>query len=216
MKKILSIIFLVFVVFSCKNIKNEKESELTQLENKTVNRDTLVETNYVEIPSRQKKQELDSLRNPYHNAYLTDLSFRKIGELVLIDSVIPMDNNITFKLLDTISTCSENEIGFYLKVFDKIMLKSDGALAEVVGLYTLKFIRKRPEIFVNHIDTLTIENVKDWANYTSFEMYFEYDADSLVYNCQKLADNLKQISTNDNLLLFEKELVASANRLIKD
>lgn len=54
----------------------------------------------------------DSLRNPYHNAYLTDLSFNEIGKLYLKDSIIPMDNNVTFALLDTISYCKRKILIF--------------------------------------------------------------------------------------------------------
>ena len=216
MMKILDIILIVFILFSCKHNQENIETNLNYQESENLKENSLVEGKHIEKKVQKKRQEIDSLRNPNHNAYLTDLSFTKIGELVLKDSVQPTDNHVTFQLLDTISKCNENDISFYLKVFDKIMLNADGALAEAVGVYALNFIKKKPKVFISHIDTIALEQVDDWASYTAFEMYFDYEEDVLLEHCQLFVDNLKEISINENLLRFEKKMIASAKSLIKD
>ena len=150
--------------------------------------------------------ETDSLRNPNNFYYLSDLSLIKVGELILTDSIQPSDNFITFALLDTISGCNANELGFYLKVFEKIINVADGALAEAVGSYTYKFIEKRPVEFIKHLDKLNKGQVEEWADYTFYEIYFTYSEDELEKKCQELIDNLKKISTTKSVGYFEKEL----------
>lgn len=152
----------------------------------------------------------DSLRNPYHYAYLTDLSYPEIGRLILQNKAKPMDNHITFVLMDTISNCDVEYLGFYLGVFENIMDKSDGALSEAVGLYTLKFIKNRTEIFTEHIDTANTKNISNWGKYSAFEMYFDYTQDSLVYYCKELVNELKQITNNKGVLHFENAIISSA------
>ena len=198
MNRIAAILILLILV-SCNNNKNNRPASSGPIYDMPPE---------VATPKTRKKAEpIIPLRDPYNNLYLTDLTYREIGELLLIDSVIPMDNTVTFKLLDTISSCSETDIAFFLQVFDNIMEKSDGALAEVVGSYTWGFIEKRPSIFVKHLDTLDQNIVEDWANFTIYEMSFAYPIDSLGYECQQLISKLKQISTNPGLVHFEKALI---------
>lgn len=169
------------------------------------------------VPKQRKKTiDIDSLRNPNHNAYLTDISFKEIGRLILADSVKPIDNNFTFTLLDTISSCQPEELNFFLSVFDNIKSKSDGALAEVVGLYSWNFIKKRPEAFISHIATIDQENIDDWAQYLVYEMYFAYPADSLEFQCQVLINELKGRSENSGLLRFEETLLEEAKSIIEN
>lgn len=157
----------------------------------------------------------DSLRNPYHKAYLTDLSYKEIGHLILKNEVQPMDNHVTFALMDTISNCDTEFLEFYLRVFENIMKKSDGALGEAVGSFAWQFIKKRPNLFINHIDTTNSENVINWANNTVYEMYFSYPDDSLVFYCKELMKELKKIKRNDGLTLFEETMISSTESIIK-
>jgi hypothetical protein len=150
--------------------------------------------------------EIDSLRNPNHYYYLADLPIKKTGELILTDSIQPSDNYITFSLMDTISGCKKNDLNFYLQVFEKILYYADAALAEAVGLYTWNFIKKRPDEFINHIDTLNNEQIMKWADYTFYEMYFAYSQEELKIKCQELVNKLKKVKSTKSVSCFEKEL----------
>ncbi|GET24787.1 hypothetical protein [Prolixibacter sp. NT017] len=156
--------------------------------------------------SINQQTETDTLRNPDNFYYLSDLPIKQVGELILNDSIYPSDNFVTFALLDTISRCKENDLEFFLKVSEKIINDADGALAETVGSYTRKFIEKRPTEFINHIDKLSEEQIRKWADFTFYDMYFAYSEDELKTNCKKLVDSLKKISTTKSVAYFEKEL----------
>jgi len=153
-----------------------------------------------------KQTEIDSLRNPNHYYYLTDLPLKKTGELFLTDSIQPSDNYITFSLMDTISGCTNSDLNFYLKVFEKILNYADGALAEAVGSYTWKFIEKRPAEFINHIDNLNDDQIMKWADYTFYEMYFAYSGEELKIKCEELLNKLKKVNSTKGVSCFEKEL----------
>lgn len=203
MNKFTIFLFLVFVIlFTCSMKSFKNEANLMQNEKDTLNKNKCI----------GKLEENDSLRNPFHFAYLTDLSFVEIGNLILSDSVAPTDNKITFILLDTISKCNENELSFFLKVFENIMNKSDGALSEVVGQYTLQFINKRPEIFARHIGNSSKETIQNWAKFSIYELYYNCPADSLVFCSKELTAKLKEISNNDGLLFFEESLLHYAEK----
>ena len=219
MKNICNIISTILILYSCgltdKKQDSEEVNSTIELEanTSTIKQVYAQDTENSNNPNPSLKK--DSLRDPYHNAYLTDLSYKEIGELILKNEARPMDNHVTFELLDTISNCDIEHLGFYLRVFENIMEKSDGALAEVVGMYTWQFIKSRPEIFLNHIDTTKSENIKNWANYTVYEMYFSFPEDSLVYQCQQFTKNLKNIEQNDGLSLFEETMISAAKSIIE-
>ena len=202
MKKILCFILSIIIVLSCNNVTHEN-GELKELNQKG-------------IISKEEAIKADKLKKSYPDAYLTELSIKRIGELILIDSIIPIDNDVTFKLLDTISSCNEKDLNFFLSVFNKIMFDADGALSEAVGVYTLKFIKMRPKIFISLIDTLSNESINEWAQYTAYELYFNHEEDSLVNYCNSLVNNLKDLSVSDNLLQFEKQIILNAKTIVED
>jgi hypothetical protein len=150
----------------------------------------------------------DSLRNPYHHSYLTDLQIHEIALLYLSDSIIPLDNHITFHLMDTLITCAAEDRDWFMSIFELILMKADGALAEAVGFYTWKFIRKHPGYFTAYADTADPGIISKWALFTSYEMYAAVPEDSLdFYSDQMMNDLKKHIDTENNGLTgFEKEL----------
>lgn len=160
----------------------------------------------------------DSLRNPYHNAYLTDLTIPEIGSLYLSDSIIPQDNNVTFQLMDTLVTCSDEDRDLFMSVFEVILRKADGALAEAVGSYSWRFIEIHSEYFLNYISNAEFDIISKWAEYTSYEMYSSIPEDSLALYSNKLINSLNDLSNeeNDGLLHFGRELVSYATSMIED
>lgn len=156
--------------------------------------------------SENPQTETDTLRNPNHFYYLSDLPLKKVGDLMLLDSILPSDNFITFSLMAAISDCHQNDLKFFLAVFEKVMNKADGALAEVVGSYTWNFIKKRPQEFINHIEVIKITQIRKWASFTFYEMYFAYTEEELTTKCQELIIGLKKIRKTKSLYAFENEL----------
>ncbi len=158
------------------------------------------------ISCKIQNTEIDTLRDPNHFYFLSDLSIRTVGQLILCDSIKPSDNFVTFSLMDTISKCNKNELKFFLLVFEKTMELADGALAEAVGSYSLDFIEKRPKLFIQHLDTIPKKIIAKWANFTFYELYFTYSEGELKSKCEELVENLKKIEKTENLNYFEKQI----------
>jgi hypothetical protein len=93
------------------------------------------------------QNENDSLRSSLSQYYLTDLNLRDVANLIISDSVRPMDNYVTFNILDSISSESKQTRDFFYPAYQNILNKSDGALSEVMGIYSLKFIKNYPSEF---------------------------------------------------------------------
>ena len=94
----------------------------------------------------QKTTE-DTLRLPFHKSYYSDISLKEFGQLLLIDSVRPMDNEITFRLMDSITSKSKETRDYYYPIFQHITNLSDGALSEVIGGYAMDYAEKYPDEF---------------------------------------------------------------------
>jgi hypothetical protein len=88
---------------------------------------------------------LDTLRSRGHYYYLADIKLRTIGQLILSDSIAPSDNYITFSCMDSITSRNKQTRDYFFPVFIKIVEKSDGALAEVVGSYILNYTKSYPK-----------------------------------------------------------------------
>lgn len=100
----------------------------------------------IQSSKEEKKITEDSLRNPYTEYYLSDLDLRTIAQLIVQDSVQPTDNKVTFSILDSATSGKTETRTYYSKAFDKIILKSDGALSEVIGIYCIKSINNNDTI----------------------------------------------------------------------
>jgi len=91
---------------------------------------------------------LDSLSDPTSFYYLSNKPIKEIAHLILIDSIRPSDNKITFDCVDS-SLYSKNKVtrDFYFPVFMKILNQSDGALSESLSDYVVKYIVQYPNEF---------------------------------------------------------------------
>jgi hypothetical protein len=94
------------------------------------------------------KETQDSLRNPSHYYYLSDIPPIIFANLILNDSINPSDNYSTFRVMDSLQAKELDDRKFYFKVFLNIMDKSDGALAEAIALPIMKYIEKHTKEFL--------------------------------------------------------------------
>ncbi len=106
---------------------------------------------------------IDSLRNPSNYFYLSDLPTKKIGELILSDSIKAADNEVSFRCLDSLTSPDPVSRAFYFTVFKKIMAHSDGALSEVVGEFSKKYIETYPKEFANNASGFSKSQLEIWA-----------------------------------------------------
>lgn len=158
-----------------------------------------------------KEAALDTLRQPYHYYYLSDLSLDSVGKMILSGDLQPLDNEITFRLLDTLKHVDEDQLDFYLAVFERILDQSDGALSEVLGGYCISFIYHQPEVFSDYLAAKDTNLIRKWAEFSVYEMYFRFPEDSLLTKCAELnqrlpnPDSLKEIIYFQDVLRFEAQ-----------
>jgi hypothetical protein len=105
----------------------------------------------------------DSLRDPSNFFYLSDLPSRKVGELILSDSIRALDNEASFRCLDSLNTSNSTSRAFYFQVFKKMISNSDGPLSESIGEYSKKYIETYPKEFANYASSFTKSQMQLWA-----------------------------------------------------
>jgi hypothetical protein len=143
----------------------------------------------------------DSLRDPYSPYYLSDKSLKEIGQMILDDSVRPTDNDVTFRIMDSLLAKTSEDRKFYFKVYVKILDLADGALAEAVGVPGMKYVENFTKEFVDLSTRLTTKQLDSWANFIAWEILFDSQDDpakggqkfieKLVENCSDL-DSIAQ------------------------
>jgi hypothetical protein len=108
----------------------------------------------------------DSLRNPSNYFYLSDLPTRHIGELILSDSIRALQNEISYRCLDSLTSQDASSRSFYFKVFSKVISNPDGPLSEVVGEYAKKYIESYPKEFATYAAGFSKPQKEVWAYQT--------------------------------------------------
>ena len=109
---------------------------------------------------------VDSLRNPSNYFYLSDLPTKHIGELILSDSIRALQNEISYRCLDSLNSKVDSSRSFYLKVFTKVISNTDGPLSEVVGEYAKKYIETYPNEFASYASGFSKSQMELWAYQT--------------------------------------------------
>src|SRR6478672_11839591 len=56
---------------------------------------------------------IDSLRNPTNYFYLSDLPTRAVGEMILSDSIKALQNEVSYRCLDSLTTRIDTSRSFY-------------------------------------------------------------------------------------------------------
>ncbi len=116
-----------------------------------------------------QSQTSDSLRNPNSQYYLTDLNLRDVAQLIVLDSIQPTDNVVTFNILDSIVDGNESTRNYFAEAFDVILNESDGTLSEVLGQYCIR------SIYYNQNELL------DWLSSGRFKTSPESVAQFIAY-----------------------------------
>lgn len=166
---------LVFL-FSCsnENLQDQyRENSLIEKVDSTIVQssflDTLNTTNENDWLN-QKKQ------NPYREfSYGKELSPEKIGKLILEDSMIPIDNHATFKVLDAIEAIKNKESEFYFNVLAHIVKHSDGALSETMGNHIMKYIKQNPVYFFDRLEQIDSTTTEIFSFLIGYELAFSDD-----------------------------------------
>jgi hypothetical protein len=160
----------------------------------------------------QANGQADTLRSKNHYYFLADIKLRTIGQLILSDSIAPSDNHITFSCMDSIAAKNKNTRDYFFPVFKKIINGSDGALAEVVGIYVLNYTKKYPKEFADRYKCCPTsgqccEELKRLASYAGEEIMLRNER-QMEYNdlLNQMTNNYKDWRKDKNLKLFIETL----------
>ena len=104
--------------------------------------------------------------------YLNDPKLPRIGNEYYLKKFTASDDSLTFNLLDTLTSRNDHFFPFFFSIFNGILIKSDGALSEVMGDYCFRIVSNYPnEIFVFfHYNK---EYQKQYTSFLGEEFYFK-------------------------------------------
>ena len=129
-----------------------------------------------------------------------------VAELVLSDSIQPMDNDLTFRLMEQIIVEDKSTRDYFFPTFKFIVNKSDGALAEVVGLFAKQYAEQYPNEFFNRFeccnsDSNCCNDLVKISKFIQYEIGMSTDID------QAYSDFLSKLETDnrkypDDLLII--------------
>lgn len=133
--------------------------------------------------------------------YLADENCSGLAKDFYFGFLKPSDNGVTEELLKL--ACSDNKKlrPFYRWCLNKVLIVSDGALGELVGVPARKYAEQFPEEFFEYMD----ENATDdkygiWVNAILYSGFYDYD-DSM----NNLSNRKKLIREMTNNLSDKKE-----------
>lgn len=193
MKTLLAILSLT-ALFSCSSV-SEKETEIT----------TTYQTSGTPLPVTAEE---DTLRLPYHQYYLSDLSQQEIVRLILKGSLQPADNQVTFALMDSLSSPNKATRDFVFPAFKVVVEKSDGALSEVVGLYAIKYVEAYPKEFAERY-SCCLKELSQLTNYIGYEIMMSQEPTSEYEQLfEKINQKYPKYEQDKSIRAFKEKLEA--------
>ncbi|HCX21552.1 MAG: hypothetical protein CMB80_09910 [Flammeovirgaceae bacterium] len=156
-------------------------------------------------------QQQDTLRIEQHYYYLADIDPRTIAERFMNDELLPSDNFISFRVLDSLTSTNTSTRKFYLPVFNKIVRHADGALAEVIGSPIIEFLKNYPTEFAHTIKSNELFEL--YSNFAAYELHFSENYKSDLTEIEQAAkDNYRPYTESE---LIRNFLETTANKVEK-
>ena len=194
---------LIFLFASCNSNPTESHKDPKQAKKETV------------VPSHDSIYNTPSIATNYKIS--TDRPLRQVANLILIDSILPLDNEVTFNCMDSLTSENSDTREFYFPVFNKIVDKSDGALSEIVGQYIMRYVREFPKDFAIRSKSLKEEEFKNWAFYVAYEMHFDYETPqkaqewmrNIISNCKECdSEQIKRLQEFNEVCISSMKVLA--------
>jgi hypothetical protein len=113
---------------------------------------------------------------------------------------IPTDDDKTRKLLDELVSSNDSILPLSFYLFNKICVKSDGALAEMIGKYCAEFLVKSSKYLLTYFSKERKLKVnkpiwKEYARSIGCELYFKIDGTSVLkYSYERFKEILVSAS----------------------
>ena len=97
---------------------------------------------------------------------------KKYAKSILDNKIYPSDDDETFECIRQIFTNEPTDLEFYFNVFRVIVKKSDGALAEAIGLEIMNFIKFNPDFFLEQYSNFELDEKNKFIGNIAYEFYF--------------------------------------------
>ena len=183
-------IFLL-VLMACNSPKKESASKEAEKESYPIEK----------TGKNQQSESGDTLNNPLHPSWLADKSPKEIGQMILDNKIQPTDNDVTFRVMDSLLSKNADDRKFYFKVFIKILEKADGALAEMAGTPAMKYVENYTSEFLDLSASISMENFNSWASFVGWEILLSSNDDPVKDGelfIEKLLSNCPELKEKDN------------------
>lgn len=197
----------LLVLMACNSPKKESASKEAEKESYPIEK----------TGKNQHSESGDTVSNPLHPSWLADKSPKEIGQMILDNKIQPTDNDVTFRVMDSLLSKNADDRKFYFKVFVKILEKADGALAEMAGTPAMKYVENYTSEFLDLSAGISKENFNSWASFVGWEILLSSNDDpvrdgelfieKLLSNCPELKekDNQRLQSFNDIVMKSIRE-----------
>ncbi len=181
----------LLVLMACNSPKKESASKEAEKESYPIEKTS----------KNQHSESGDTVNNPLHPSWLADKSPKEIGQMILDNKIQPTDNDVTFRVMDSLLSKNADDRKFYFKVFIKILEKADGALAEMVGTPAMKYVENYTSEFLDLSANISKENFNSWASFVGWEILLSSNDDPVKDGelfIEKLLSNCPELKEKDN------------------
>lgn len=149
--------------------------------------------------------EGDSLRNPISHYYLTDLELREVAQLIVKGSIDPSDNIVTLSIMDSVVHGSLESRNYFSNAFGIILIKSDGALSEVIGQYCINSIHNNPNELLSWISAGKLPSrPESIAAYITYELVMSNTPNK---DKEELINKIKHDANTPYLIKYANEFI---------
>ncbi len=161
-----------------------------------------------------RTQQEDTLKSSLHFYYLADKSYTELLNLFVNQKIAPIDNHITFLVLDSIVSSREaTGTNKRLEAMQYMINRSDGALSEVMGIYLFDYMKNKPKEFHKLLHKAKKDSAfeRSVLSLCAFEIYAS-EEDVLLSEAKTVFEASTDLTSQEKelLLAFLKKIKATS------
>lgn len=133
------------------------------------------------------------------------LSVLQYGEKIIKGEIKPSDNEETFALLDSLQSDNPTTRNFALRVYQVMVISSDGFLSEAISGHIKNYFSSHPKEFIDHYKKLDNPEKKATEESVAFEFYhsgLDYKKDLYDY-FENILSKCVHCTDTDKIILKE-------------
>jgi len=138
---------------------------------------------------------------------------------ILNGTIEPTDNKKTFDYLNRLSESNKDSLNFYFDVYEVILEKSDGALSEIMGQYTLDLIKFNPDFFTIRFEELEPSKQQKMISALAYEFHFsENPKQEISKHFSEAIENLEENTERKRkyIVYTKQATLIATNKLLRE